>query len=132
MTTAVGSPGLQDTPARDARTASQSKSPPKAVQMLLPIWGQRFIRQFLEFGLPTLLASSLASVEGCVLLLDMEELELARVLTERISICMILRPAGRAPPMPEFVVEEPRYWRPGRVNAVPEPRVALAPEPEGA
>jgi hypothetical protein len=48
------------------------------------------------------------------------------------SICMILRPSGGPPPMPEFVVEEPRYWRPGRVKAVPELRVALAPEPEGA
>jgi len=32
------------------------RRPVKAVQMLLPVWGHRFIRQFLEFCLPTLLA----------------------------------------------------------------------------
>jgi hypothetical protein len=32
------------------------RSPPRAVQCLLPVWGHRFVRQFLEIGLPTLLA----------------------------------------------------------------------------
>src|SRR5580692_9766928 len=31
------------------------RSPPTAVKLLLPIWGYRYITQFLEFGLPTLL-----------------------------------------------------------------------------
>lgn len=42
--------------ARDAASAAPSRSPPKAIQLLLPVWGQRFVRQFLDFGLPTLLA----------------------------------------------------------------------------
>lgn len=39
-------------------TASRgSKRPrPKGVTLLLPVWGYRFVSQFLEFGLPTLLA----------------------------------------------------------------------------
>src|SRR5262245_48933667 len=32
------------------------RSPPKAVQCVLPVWGYKFVRQFLELGLPTLLA----------------------------------------------------------------------------
>jgi hypothetical protein len=32
------------------------RPPPTAVKLLLPIWGFRYITQFLEFGLPTLLA----------------------------------------------------------------------------
>ena len=32
------------------------RAPPTAVKLLLPIWGHRYINQFLEFGLPTLLA----------------------------------------------------------------------------
>jgi len=35
----------------------QVRPPPTAVKLLLPIWGYRYINQFLEFGLPTLLAS---------------------------------------------------------------------------
>jgi len=31
-------------------------SPPAAVKMLLPVWGYRFVRQFLDASLPTLLA----------------------------------------------------------------------------
>ena len=48
------------------------------------------------------------------------------------SICMILRPSGGAPAMPEFVAEEPLYWRPGRIKAASQPLVELTPEPEGA
>jgi hypothetical protein len=36
---------------------SPRRSPPKAVKCLLPVWGHRHTRQFLEFGLPTLLAA---------------------------------------------------------------------------
>ena len=32
------------------------RSPPKAARVLLPVWGYRYVRQFLECGLPTLLA----------------------------------------------------------------------------
>jgi 2-polyprenyl-3-methyl-5-hydroxy-6-metoxy-1,4-benzoquinol methylase len=32
------------------------RSPPKSVQCVLPVWGYAFVRQFLELGLPTLLA----------------------------------------------------------------------------
>ena len=32
------------------------RGPPKAIQCLLPVWGSSYIDQFLEFGLPTLLA----------------------------------------------------------------------------
>ncbi len=46
----------EDPPALDARPDAQRRPPPKAVQLLLPVWGHRYIRQFLEFGLPSLLA----------------------------------------------------------------------------
>jgi len=32
------------------------RSPPKAVQLLLCVWGYGYVRQFLEYGLPTMLA----------------------------------------------------------------------------
>ena len=44
------------------RTASESyrtnppRSPPNTVKVLLPVWGYRYVKQFLELGLPTLLA----------------------------------------------------------------------------
>jgi 2-polyprenyl-3-methyl-5-hydroxy-6-metoxy-1,4-benzoquinol methylase len=34
----------------------QRRSPPKAVKVLLPVWGYKFVRNFLEMSLPTLLA----------------------------------------------------------------------------
>lgn len=34
----------------------QMRSVPKAIQCILPVWGLKFVRQFLEVGLPTLLA----------------------------------------------------------------------------
>ena len=37
--------------------AAPSRPPPNAARLLLPIWGIRYIKQFVEFGLPTLLAS---------------------------------------------------------------------------
>ena len=36
--------------------ASAASPPVEAVNVLLPIWGLRYVRQFLEFCLPTLLA----------------------------------------------------------------------------
>lgn len=54
-------------PIRDVNHASPSSraestgigrrsTPPAAVKLLLPVWGYRFVRQFLDVGLPTLLA----------------------------------------------------------------------------
>ena len=34
----------------------EQRSPPKAATLLLPVWGYSYVRQFLEYGLPTLLA----------------------------------------------------------------------------
>jgi len=39
-----------------APVAAQQRPPPSAVKVLLPVWGERFVAQFLEFCLPTLLA----------------------------------------------------------------------------
>jgi hypothetical protein len=39
-----------------APVAAQQRPPPSAVKILLPVWGERFVGQFLEFCLPTLLA----------------------------------------------------------------------------
>ena len=34
-----------------------SRPPPRSVKLLLPVWGHHYVRQFLEVGLPTLMAS---------------------------------------------------------------------------
>ena len=36
--------------------AHELRSPPKAARMLLCVWGYSYVRQFLEYSLPTLLA----------------------------------------------------------------------------
>ena len=36
--------------------AHELRAPPKAVKLLLCVWGYDYVRQFLECGLPTLLA----------------------------------------------------------------------------
>ena len=36
--------------------AARRKSPPKEVRVLLPVWGDHFVAQFLYYLLPTLLA----------------------------------------------------------------------------
>jgi hypothetical protein len=33
------------------------RPPPRAIRLLLPVWGYRYVRQFLEFSLPTMLAA---------------------------------------------------------------------------
>jgi hypothetical protein len=38
------------------RRVGPRRSPPTSIKLLLPIWGHRYVRQFLEIGLPTLLA----------------------------------------------------------------------------
>lgn len=40
----------------NAPAAAQHRPPPSAVKILLPVWGERFVGQFLEFCLPTLMA----------------------------------------------------------------------------
>jgi hypothetical protein len=39
-----------------ATTPQARRSPPRAIKVLLPVWGYNYVRQFLECGLPTLLA----------------------------------------------------------------------------
>src|SRR2546430_473217 len=34
----------------------EQRTAPNAVKLVLPLWGYEYVRQFLEFGLPTLLA----------------------------------------------------------------------------
>jgi hypothetical protein len=38
------------------RSPVMRRAPPQAVKLLLPVWGYSYVRQFLECGLPTLLA----------------------------------------------------------------------------
>src|ERR1700686_3397459 len=40
----------------DSPTATQRSRSPSAIKIIMPVWGVRFVRQFLEFTLPTLLA----------------------------------------------------------------------------
>src|SRR5262245_39672944 len=42
--------------ATTSQPSRRRESPPRAVRCVLPVWGYRFVRQFLEVGLPTLLA----------------------------------------------------------------------------
>lgn len=39
-----------------APAVPQRRPPPRAVKLLLPVWGHTYVRQFLEIGLPTMLA----------------------------------------------------------------------------
>src|SRR5262249_16922187 len=48
--------GHQDAGAAAGGARPRQRPPLKAVAVLLPVWGFRFVGQFLEFGLPTLLA----------------------------------------------------------------------------
>jgi hypothetical protein len=38
------------------QTERDRRPPLKSVKLLLPVWGHRYVRQFLEIGLPTLMA----------------------------------------------------------------------------
>ncbi|HJU33055.1 MAG TPA: hypothetical protein VJ740_16445 [Hyphomicrobiaceae bacterium] len=75
-------PGVQ-APSNDL-VATSKRGPVKAVHVLLPLWGHRFIQQFLEFSLPTLLAPgnipALAAELPCrfVLMTRAEDLPLIR------------------------------------------------------
>jgi hypothetical protein len=54
----------QDTPAKDL-SAKDKRGPARAVHVLLPVWGYRYVAQFLDFSLPTLLApGNLPAVAG--------------------------------------------------------------------
>src|SRR3974377_1739538 len=41
---------------RSLQCSDKKREAPKAIQLLLPVWGKRFISQFLQVSLPTLLA----------------------------------------------------------------------------
>ena len=53
----------------EAAGTGRRSTPPAAIKLLLPVWGDRFVRQFLDYGLPTLLAPgnlpALASLLPC-------------------------------------------------------------------
>lgn len=53
----------------DSARIGRRSTPPAAIKLLLPVWGDRFVRQFLDVGLPTLLATgnvpALASMVPC-------------------------------------------------------------------
>ena len=61
-------PGLQNPP-----NGGKRRSPPKAIQLLVPVWGTFFTSQFLEISLPTLLSPgnlpALAKALPCKLVL---------------------------------------------------------------
>jgi hypothetical protein len=42
--------------AREGRSIEPHRTAPTAIQLLLPVWGQKYVRTFFEFGLPSLLA----------------------------------------------------------------------------
>ena len=64
-----------------SQTNSQ-RSPPRAVRLLLPVWGYRYVKQFLDCSLPTMLAPgnvpALAGMLPCtfVLLTSTDDAEL--------------------------------------------------------
>src|SRR4051812_20450896 len=70
--------------ARDTRSAAPRGGPPKQVRLLLPVWGEQFIVQFLRVSLPTLLAPgnlpAVAAALPCtfVFLTDSKSVELLR------------------------------------------------------
>jgi hypothetical protein len=56
MTAASGSAPAFASGSRDRQPGQRRQQPPKAIQLLLPVWGESFIAQFLLVSLPTLLA----------------------------------------------------------------------------
>ena len=60
--------GLPRAGAIETRSGTgQRRPPPRSVQFLLPVWGSRYITQFLNFGLPTLLApGNIPAVAGAL------------------------------------------------------------------
>ena len=47
--------------------AHELRSPPKAARILLCVWGYSYVRQFLEYSLPTMLAPGQYSRSRCSL-----------------------------------------------------------------
>jgi hypothetical protein len=47
---------LRPRAAAELRRSGPRSPPPKSVKLLLPVWGHRYVSQFLEVGLPTLMA----------------------------------------------------------------------------
>ena len=56
MIEASGSSPGTGTSTREPGGGEQRRGPPKAIQLLLPVWGTQYIGQFLQSSLPTLLA----------------------------------------------------------------------------
>jgi hypothetical protein len=56
MNEASGLAALRASEACSPQTREKHRGPPKAIHLLLPIWGEHFIEQFLQLSLPTLLA----------------------------------------------------------------------------
>src|SRR5580704_19246385 len=46
----------QSMPTVVAAASRERRPPPRAIKLLLPAWGYDYVRQFLDIGLPTLLA----------------------------------------------------------------------------
>ena len=67
----------------------ERRTPPKAINVLLPVWGYPFVRQFLEVSLPTLLAPgnlpALAKALPCTFILMTSE--------EDAESCASIRPS---------------------------------------
>jgi hypothetical protein len=49
-------PSAGDDPTATPLAARHRRPPPKKVKVLLPVWGARYLKQFVDVGLPTLLA----------------------------------------------------------------------------
>lgn len=48
--------GRNDLAALSPVVPQPQRSAPRAIKVLIPVWGERYVRQFLDYGLPTLLA----------------------------------------------------------------------------
>lgn len=84
--------------AKGSQVGEPRRGPPKAIQLLLPIWGVPFIAQFLQVSLPTLLAPgnlpALANALPCkfIFLTDSQGAELLRThaaVKHLQTICMV-------------------------------------------
>src|SRR5215475_7535594 len=68
---------------RREKDLQEAWRPPKAVKLLLPVWGEGYVNQWLEFSLPTLLASgNIPAVAGtlpCRFVLMTREEDLCRI-----------------------------------------------------
>src|SRR5437867_7920439 len=77
---------------------AQARSNPQAVKVLLPVWGSRYVKQFLDYCVPTLLAPgnlpALAAALPCELQIltsgeDETSIRQHRAFARLIEICPI-------------------------------------------